>query len=133
MHATFILSALALALPVYSASSETVGCYSEIGSMKSQGPFTFQSPGHCEDQCSKKGFKIAALGRGDMCYCGDQLPSQSAKVDDDQCDIKCSGWPEATCKLYSQQKQKDTQNIINTIIFLQAVAKVPTTSSKEQK
>ncbi|CAG8037161.1 unnamed protein product [Penicillium salamii] len=97
MHATFILSALALALPVYSASSETVGCYSEIGSMKSQGPFTFQSPGHCEDQCSKKGFKIAALGRGDMCYCGDQLPSQSAKVDDDQCDIKCSGWPEATC------------------------------------
>ncbi|CAG8371509.1 unnamed protein product [Penicillium salamii] len=97
MHATYILSALALALPVYSASTDSVGCYSDIGSMKSQGPFTFQSPGHCEDQCSKKGFKIAALGRGDMCYCGDQLPSQSAKVDDDQCDIQCSGWPEATC------------------------------------
>ncbi|CAG7918229.1 unnamed protein product [Penicillium olsonii] len=106
MHTSYILSALALALPVYSSSTASMGCYSEVDSMKSQGPFTFQSPGHCQEQCSSKGFKVAALSRGDMCYCGDKLPAESAKVDDDKCDLTCPGWPEEKCG------GKDTYTII---------------------
>ncbi|KAJ5780442.1 hypothetical protein N7457_005602 [Penicillium paradoxum] len=98
MHINPILTAIALALPVYSLSATAkMGCYSEVESFKSQGPYTYQSLGYCQNLCAKKEFKVAALSRGDMCYCGDDMPSDSAKVDDDQCDMTCPGWPEATC------------------------------------
>jgi hypothetical protein len=99
MRTNYIFSALALALPVFSASSTSKGCYSELDSFKSQGPYTFQSPGYCQSECTHKEFKIAALGRGNVCYCGDKIPSESAKVADDKCDMTCPGWPDETCEL----------------------------------
>ncbi|KXG46129.1 Carbohydrate-binding WSC, subgroup [Penicillium griseofulvum] len=97
MRTNYIFSALALALPVFSASSTSKGCYSEVESFKSQGPYTFQSPGYCQSECARKEFKIAALSRGNVCYCGDKVPSDSAKVADDKCDMTCPGWPDETC------------------------------------
>ncbi|KAJ5372656.1 hypothetical protein N7517_004662 [Penicillium concentricum] len=98
MHTNYIFSALALALPVYSASSTAnMGCYSEIESFKSQGPYTFQSVGNCEMQCAKNDFKVVALSAGNMCYCGNKVPSDSAKIADDKCDMLCAGWPEDNC------------------------------------
>jgi hypothetical protein len=118
MHSTYILSALALALPVYSLSSTaSMGCYSDIGDMKSQGPYTYQSPGYCQDRCSKNDFKVAALGRSDMCYCGNNLPSQSAKVDDDKCDQPCVGFPAEMCKFFFYiilYQPKENKNTITT-------------------
>ncbi|CAI7673003.1 unnamed protein product [Penicillium bialowiezense] len=96
MHATYLLSALALALPVYSSSSN-MGCYSQVESFRTQGPYSFQSRGYCEDHCMKKGFKVAALSRGTICSCGDKFPSESNKVDDDQCNDLCVGYPADTC------------------------------------
>ncbi|KAJ5210817.1 Carbohydrate-binding WSC subgroup [Penicillium cf. griseofulvum] len=98
MHTNYIFSALALALPVFSASSTArMGCYSDFESFKSQGPYTYQSPGYCQTECARKEFKVAALGRGNICYCGDAIPSESAKVADDMCDMTCPGWPKETC------------------------------------
>ncbi|CAI7578454.1 unnamed protein product [Penicillium glandicola] len=98
MRTNFIFSALALVLPVYSLSSTaSMGCYSDIASFKNQGPYTYQSPGYCQDQCSKKGYKVAALSRGNMCYCGSKMPSESAKIDDDECNVPCSGWAAGSC------------------------------------
>ncbi|KAJ6087291.1 hypothetical protein N7467_006205 [Penicillium canescens] len=97
MHTSYIIAALALALPVYSTSSGNVGCYSDAGSLKNKGPYSYQSPGYCEEVCLRDGHKVAALTRGNMCYCGDTLPSQSAKVDDDKCDQMCIGWPSDSC------------------------------------
>jgi hypothetical protein len=92
-----MIAALALALPVYS-TTENKGCYSDAGSLKNKGPYTYQSLGYCEDLCSRGGYSVAALTRGNMCYCGDTLPPQSAKVDDDKCDQMCIGFPTTTCK-----------------------------------
>ncbi|KGO36319.1 Carbohydrate-binding WSC, subgroup [Penicillium expansum] len=115
MHTNYIFSALALALPVYSLNSTaSMGCYSAVESFKNQGPFTYQSPGHCQFQCADNDFKVAALSRGDMCYCGNKVPSDSAKVADDKCDIVCPGWPESTCGGI------DTFNIILAAEDLQA-------------
>ncbi|KAJ5970609.1 uncharacterized protein N7479_000527 [Penicillium vulpinum] len=98
MHTNYILSALALALPVYSASSTAgMGCYSKVESFENQGPYTYQSPGYCRAQCAGKDFKVAALSRGDMCYCGNKIPSGDAKIDDDKCDMPCVGWPAGSC------------------------------------
>ena len=99
MHTNYFYSALALALPVYSLSATaSMGCYSEVDSFKNQGPYTYQSPGHCQAECAENGFKIAALSRGNMCYCGNKVPSDSAKIADDKCDLPCSGWPAGSCE-----------------------------------
>ncbi|KAJ5357747.1 hypothetical protein N7541_004905 [Penicillium brevicompactum] len=95
MRATSILSVLAFALPVFSASG--LGCYSEIPSLKSQGPYSFNSLGYCQSKCIEKEFKFAALTRGNMCYCGNTLPSQSNKVDDEKCNTVCPGYPVNNC------------------------------------
>lgn len=100
MHTNYFFSALALALPVYSLSATArMGCYSEVDSFKNQGPYTYQSPGYCQTECAENGFKVAALSRGNMCYCGNKMPSDSAKVADDKCDLSCSGWPAESCEL----------------------------------
>ncbi|KAJ5306322.1 hypothetical protein PENANT_c017G06251 [Penicillium antarcticum] len=97
MHSSFILAALALALPVYSSSSGYVGCYSDAGSLKNKGPFSYQSVGACEQSCVRDGHNVIGLTRGNMCYCGDAVPSQSAKVDNDKCDLACPGYPADKC------------------------------------
>ncbi|OQE24194.1 hypothetical protein PENFLA_c010G06642 [Penicillium flavigenum] len=117
MHTNYFFSALALALPVYSLSATaSMGCYSEVDSFKNQGPYTYQSPGYCQAQCAENGFKVAALSRGNMCYCGNKMPSDSAKIADDKCDLSCSGWPAGSCG------GQDTFNIIQATENLQASA-----------
>ncbi|KAJ5520067.1 hypothetical protein N7463_000520 [Penicillium fimorum] len=98
MHTNYIFSALALALPVYSVSATaSMGCYSEVESFKNQGPYTYESLGHCEAQCAKNDFKIAAVSRGNMCYCGNKMPLDSAKIADDKCDVPCTGYAPQNC------------------------------------
>ncbi|KAJ5816349.1 hypothetical protein N7447_008582 [Penicillium robsamsonii] len=98
MHTNYIFSALALALPVYSLSSTAgMGCFSEVESFKNQGPYTYQSLGYCEAQCTGKDFKVAALSRGNMCYCGNKVPSDSVKIADDKCDVRCPGYAAQNC------------------------------------
>lgn len=99
MRISSIIAAFALALPVYSLSATAeMGCYSKVESFKNQGPYTYQSPGYCQNLCAKNDYKVAALSRGNMCYCGDKMPSDSFKTDDDQCDTPCVGWARGTCK-----------------------------------
>ncbi|CAG8167295.1 unnamed protein product [Penicillium nalgiovense] len=117
MHTNYFFSALALALPVYSLSATaSMGCYSEVDSFKNQGPYTYQSPGYCQAKCAENGFKVAALSHGNMCYCGNKVPSDSAKVADDKCDLACSGWPAGSCG------GQDTFNIIQATENVQASA-----------
>ncbi|KAJ5555055.1 hypothetical protein N7535_007500 [Penicillium sp. DV-2018c] len=110
MHFTSIISALALVLPVYSlGGTASMGCYSGVGSFENQGPYTFQSHGYCQELCAKNDFKIAALTRGNMCYCGDKMPSDSAKVADAKCDTPCLGFASASCG------GKDTFTVIEAV------------------
>jgi cell wall integrity and stress response component len=99
MHFNTIISALALALPVYSLSATaSMGCYSNLESFENQGPYTYQSHGYCRNQCAKNDFKIAALTRGNMCYCGNKMPSDSAKIADEKCDVRCVGYAAVSCE-----------------------------------
>jgi cell wall integrity and stress response component len=97
MHSQY-LSALALALPVVAGYTSTLGCYSKVSSLTNQAGFQFMDYGWCTDKCSEGGYRIAALSGGKSCACSDKLPAESAKVDDDKCNIDCQGWPEDKCE-----------------------------------
>lgn len=97
MHSQHILPILAFALPALADFTSTLGCYSKVPSLTAQKEFKFMSLGWCSNQCSEGGYRIAALSDGTQCSCGNEMPSDSAKVDDDKCDKRCTGFPEDYC------------------------------------
>jgi hypothetical protein len=101
MHPQHILVTLALALPAFvsaSAAYTKLGCYSEVPDLKGDSTNAYQAYGQCLNQCSKDGYKIAVLSKGDHCSCSNAVPPDSAKVSDDMCKTPCPGYPTDYCK-----------------------------------
>ncbi|KAL2216222.1 WSC domain-containing protein [Thermoascus aurantiacus ATCC 26904] len=75
------------------------GCYKASGSsmLTDQGPYTFQSSGWCQKTCVAKGYPVMALWKGSNCLCGNELPPDSAKTSDSDCNTPCDGWPQDMC------------------------------------
>ncbi|KAL4746875.1 hypothetical protein BDW72DRAFT_183982 [Aspergillus terricola var. indicus] len=99
-----LISALLAVLPLAffaSASQESyIGCFSTPGSFENLGTYTFQSIGHCPNQCKEAGYSIgdyAAVKETD-CYCGDVDPAKDDLVDDDQCTAQCPGYAPDACE-----------------------------------
>lgn len=86
-----------LALTI-SASAVTTTCYSDSGDLKSLGTSKYASTELCAKQCSDRGAPVAAVSGGNECWCGDEVPSEDSKVDEEKCNTKCNGWPQSTCK-----------------------------------
>ncbi|KAJ5111079.1 hypothetical protein N7532_001614 [Penicillium argentinense] len=98
MYPQPILAVCALALPAFaSLAKETIGCYSKVNSPTAQSEFEFMSLEYCTNKCSRLGYRISALSDGSQCSCGNELPSESDKVDDDKCDTPCQGFPADMC------------------------------------
>jgi len=100
MQLQHLLASLAFGLPLVMAGSHsmsTLGCYSDVAGLTNVKQYTFQSQGYCIHQCATDGYKFAALKEGSTCGCSNTVPLSSAKVDDDQCDQYCAGWPEDKC------------------------------------
>lgn len=78
-----------------------VGCYSSAEDMSKSDTFTYQSYGHCQEQCIPKSGEdphpVMGLNRGSDCWCGFALPPKTDKVDDSQCDTPCTGFGEDNC------------------------------------
>lgn len=95
-----LLLALTLALPILAKTSIfELGCYAHVPGLTDKQQHPFQSRANCEEKCQRSGFRIAALSHGSVCACGHDLPKQSELVDDERCNVMCSGWPEEKCKL----------------------------------
>jgi cell wall integrity and stress response component len=93
------IATICLAAPLALAQMlETSGCYSNPGSLRTQGSYPYQSLGYCQELCMKGARKYMALHDNDQCWCGDSLPEQEDLVSDDKCDTPCTGWPETMCK-----------------------------------
>jgi cell wall integrity and stress response component len=73
------------------------GCFSDSRPMIDHGPYDFQSQGNCQRICYTLGNFVMGLGNGTDCWCGDELPSVSSKVDDSQCNTPCAGYGSQTC------------------------------------
>lgn len=99
MHLTPLLASLALALPALaSTASPELGCYSTVPGLKDEAEYPFQSHGYCEQKCQKAGYRVAALSDGTTCACSNELPKDSDKVNSDECNVNCAGWPQANCE-----------------------------------
>lgn len=73
------------------------GCYSSAGSMTFQETYTWQSKGHCREQCTGAKKPVQAQTNAKDCYCGNAVPPASAKVDDSKCSVTCSGYKFEMC------------------------------------
>lgn len=85
-----------------------VGCYSSAGDMSKSDSFTYQSFGHCQEQCIPKSGEnpqaVMGLTKGSDCWCGSALPPESNKIDNSQCNTGCTGFGTDKCggsKTYS--------------------------------
>ncbi|RDW63193.1 WSC domain-containing protein [Aspergillus mulundensis] len=95
-----LVAVLPFALSATARSTSTyVGCFSTTGSWEDFGTFTFQSIGHCVEQCSDAGYNIHdyAAVQDESCYCGDSDPAKADLLDDDECTAKCPGYAGDTC------------------------------------
>lgn len=91
--------AIALALASTTAAKE-VGCFGDSGSLKLEDSSVYQSRGHCLDVCRNKGSSVAAITKGNKCFCGDDIPT-GEKLPDSECGAPCDGYPADTCELLS--------------------------------
>ena len=73
------------------------GCYSLAGSLQDQGSYLYQTQGYCQTVCTKLNKPVGATTRGSNCFCGDLLPPQNGKTDNDSCNTPCNGYGFATC------------------------------------
>ena len=62
------------------------------------GPYTYQSPGYCQQKCVDQTKPVMGTTMGSNCWCGDLLPASSSKVSDSECSSKCNGYNLDTCK-----------------------------------
>lgn len=76
---------------------ETLDCYSSAGSLQSLGEYTFQASGYCQTQCVGQNQFVMATTDGSTCLCGNELPPDSAKVDESKCSTPCNGYDIENC------------------------------------
>jgi len=74
-----------------------VGCYSSSTPLKDQGENIYQSSGACQPICVDQDYAVLATSEGSNCWCGNMLPSEDSKVDDDKCDTPCDGYGKEMC------------------------------------
>ena len=76
---------------------QTLDCYSSAGSLQSLGEYTFQASGYCQTQCVDQNQFVMATTDGSTCLCGNELPPDSAKVEDSKCSEPCNGYDLEYC------------------------------------
>lgn len=103
IRSAFLTSTLFFAASVPVMADTSKGCYSDSTPLKDQGPYTFQSSGYCKQLCTKKNMAVYALYQGSNCLCGDEIPAESAKVSDDECNVSCNGYPSDKCMFPSHK------------------------------
>jgi len=75
-----------------------VACYSSSDPLTDQGPYTYQSSGYCQKLCVETFNKpVMGLSEGTDCWCGDELPANSTKVDSSKCNAPCAGFDQEKC------------------------------------
>ena len=75
------------------------GCFTSSNPLTDQGPWTFQTPGYCQQKCAALNKAVMGTTKGSNCWCGDLIPDESSKVSDSQCNVKCQGYDKDMCKL----------------------------------
>jgi cell wall integrity and stress response component len=77
------------------------GCFSSSGDLQFVTVPQWNSRGSCGvDTCQKMGKLVAATTGGKECWCGDKYPARNTVVEDNNCNIPCTGFGDDAC-MYS--------------------------------
>jgi cell wall integrity and stress response component len=89
-------------MPKYDVAT-TNGCYKSPGELKvKMTKIEYNSESACGEKiCGKEGFLVAGSMGGRDCYCGNTYPPEEDLVDDDNCNMPCSGFGENACEFAS--------------------------------
>ena len=74
-----------------------LGCYSSSQPLTNEGTDIYQSSGECGKTCSAFNSAVFAMSQGNLCFCGNTLPAQSAITSDSDCSTPCVGYPDEMC------------------------------------
>lgn len=74
------------------------GCYSSSTGLSKYDTYLYQTSGWCQPKCVAKNAAVLATSNGDECWCGNELPPSSDKVDDGKCNTPCTGFGSEDCK-----------------------------------
>jgi hypothetical protein len=106
-----------------------VGCFSSSQPLTDQGPYEYQTQGYCQPICVKQGQAVLGLSKGSDCWCGDELPAASSKVDDSNCDSPCNGFDQDMCTCYAPVSRRErTIFLLTMIVQAEATTSGPSTS-----
>lgn len=84
---------------VPAAAMKTVGCFSTGVPLDNHGAGNFNTDGQCQQICLGLDKPVQGMVNGTHCFCGDLLPPTDTKVNLDECDVSCPGFPEKQCTL----------------------------------
>ena len=85
--------------PATLKSQTSQGCFNSSGSLVFDSTPDWNSIGGCaKDICSVKGYAVGATTGGNQCWCGNEYPPKADLVDDKNCDVGCTGYPQEACE-----------------------------------
>jgi cell wall integrity and stress response component len=89
-------------MPKYKVAT-TNGCYKSPGELKvKMTKIEYNSESECGERiCAKEGFLVGGSMGGMDCYCGNTYPPKEDLVEDDNCNMPCSGFGENACEFAS--------------------------------
>ena len=80
-------------------SSLAASCYTTAGANSIALPSSkFLSNSYCQALCIQHKYPVAATKNGQECACAEAVPGVDQKVGDEQCAVKCPGYPDENCK-----------------------------------
>ena len=95
MKSSSIIAAAVLIGTAIAGPVVEIGCYKSSNGVTFKDESIYNSKGHCSGIC--KGSAAFATSDANRCYCGDEIPADSDKVDDTKCNLSCPGYPEDNC------------------------------------
>ncbi|KAH7369778.1 hypothetical protein BKA65DRAFT_4983 [Rhexocercosporidium sp. MPI-PUGE-AT-0058] len=91
------VTALFAATNVLALDRTSQGCFSSSTGMIFNDTLQYNSRGSCGDNCYALQYATFAMTNSSYCYCGENLPPASTKVDNSKCTIGCPGFGSELC------------------------------------
>ena len=95
-----IFSALAAVSAQSSSMNPLIynGCFTSSQEMKDLGPYVYQTPDYCQQQCINRNMSLMATSRRSHCWCGNSISESSGLVFDTECSSICTGYNIGSCR-----------------------------------
>lgn len=111
------------------SAMSTLGCFATGVPLEDHGKGNFVSAGSCQQICVQLDKNVLGLSDGERCWCGDEFPPKSTKIDDKKCTSMCSGDDTTVCGGAGLLWVMTTGNTRNEIEYADPIVESSSSSS----